>query len=85
MEVLLSMVRETQRPVTGAVRLELYRGGCQVTGRQSPYSLYDTGAVSMEDDGGAYRPEDAWGFIGLNALPLKMAHRQKKKMEEMEG
>ena len=36
----------------------------------------------MEDDGGAYRPEDAWGFIGLNALPLKMAHRQKKKMEE---
>ena len=84
MEVLLSMVRETQRPVTGAVRLELYRGGCQVTGRQSPYSLYDTGAVSMEDDGGAYRPEDAWGFIGLNALPLKMAHRQKKKMEEGE-
>ena len=29
---------------------------------------------------GAYRPEDAYGFIQLNALPLKMAHRQKQKL-----
>ncbi|MCH8883715.1 MAG: argininosuccinate synthase [SAR324 cluster bacterium] len=82
MRVLLATVRETQHGVTGTVRLELYRGNCQVTGRKSPYSLYDTAVASMDDDRGAYRPADAEGFINLNALPLKMAHRQKAKMGE---
>jgi len=81
MRILLSLVRETQRGVTGTVRLELYKGNCQVTGRKSPYSLYDTQVVSMEADGGAYRQEDSWGFIRLNALPLKMAHKQREKIE----
>ena len=39
-------------------------------------------ALGVDKSPGAYQPEDAWGFIHLNALPLKMAHRQKKKMEE---
>jgi argininosuccinate synthase len=82
MRVLLSMVRETQRGVTGTVRLELYKGNCTVTGRKSPYSLYDMAVVSMDDDRGAYRPSDAWGFISLNALPLRMAYRQRKKIEQ---
>jgi len=81
MRVLLSLVKETQPGVTGTVRLELYKGNCLVTGRKSPYSLYDTKVVSMEADGGAYRQEDSWGFIRLNALPLKMAHKQREKME----
>ncbi len=82
MRVLLSTVQESQWGVTGTVRLELYRGNCTITGRKSPYSLYDMEVASMDDDQGAYQPEDARGFINLNALPLKMAHRQKKKMEE---
>jgi argininosuccinate synthase len=82
MRVLLSTVQESQWGVTGTVRLELYRGNCTITGRKSPYSLYDMEVASMDDDQGAYQPEDARGFIALNALPLKMAHRQKKKMEE---
>ena len=82
MEVLLNMVRDTQRGVTGTVRLSLYRGNCMVTGRQSPYTLFDEKVVSMDDDGGAYQPQDAIGFISLNALPLKMAHRQRKKLGE---
>jgi argininosuccinate synthase len=81
MRVLLGMVKDTQRGVTGTVRLELYKGNCQVTGRKSPYSLYDTKVVSMEADGGAYRQEDSWGFIRLNALPLKMAFKQREKIE----
>ncbi len=81
MRILLSLVKETQPGVTGTVRLELYKGNCLVTGRKSPYSLYDTKVVSMEADGGAYRQEDSWGFIRLNALPLKMAHKQREKME----
>ena len=82
MRVLLATVKETQRGVTGTVRLELYKGNCTVTGRKSPYSLYDMAVVSMDDDRGAYRPSDAWGFISLNALPLKMAYRQRRKIEQ---
>ncbi|MEE8554316.1 MAG: argininosuccinate synthase [bacterium] len=84
MRVLLTTVRETQRGVTGTVRLELYKGNCRVTGRRSPHSLYDTAVASMEDDDGAYNPQDAVGFIRLNALPLKAAHRQAKKRGEGE-
>ena len=85
MRVLLNTVRDTQESVTGQVRLELYRGNCLVTGRQSPYSLYDMKVVSMEDDQGAYQPPDAEGFIRLNALPLKMAHVQRQKLDAAKG
>ncbi|HEX9844816.1 MAG TPA: argininosuccinate synthase, partial [bacterium] len=80
MRVLLATVRESQKGVTGTVRLELYKGNCTVTGRKSPYSLYDMAVVSMDDDRGAYQPTDAVGFINLNALPLKMAYRQQQAM-----
>jgi argininosuccinate synthase len=81
MRVLLNLVKDTQRGVTGTVRLSLYKGNCMVTGRKSPYSLYDTAVVSMEADGGAFRQEDSWGFIRLHALPLKMAKLQRDKIE----
>lgn len=81
MELLLGMVKESQQGVTGQVRLEVYKGNCLVTGRKSPYTLYDTEVVSMDDDKGAYQPQDAYGFINLNALPLKMAHRQRQKIK----
>ncbi|MBI3991898.1 MAG: argininosuccinate synthase [Candidatus Lambdaproteobacteria bacterium] len=81
MRVLLTLVRETQECVTGRVRLQLYRGNCQVTGRESPFSLYDMAVASMDDDAGAYNPMDAIGFIKLNALTLKAAHRQRRKLE----
>ena len=81
MRVLLSLVRETQDCVSGRVRLQLYRGNCQVTGRESPFSLYDAAVASMDDDAGAYNPMDAIGFIKLNALTLKAAHRQRRKLE----
>ncbi|MBF0239308.1 MAG: argininosuccinate synthase, partial [SAR324 cluster bacterium] len=41
MEVLESMIHKTQEYVTGTARLKLYKGNCMVTGRKSPYSLYD--------------------------------------------
>lgn len=72
MEVLLSMVKKTQEPVNGTVRMELYKGNCTVTGRKSPNSLYDGDIATMEDDFGAYDPRDAIGFIKLHALPLRI-------------
>ena len=79
MRILLKMVEETQKNVTGTVRLELYKGNCLVTGRRSPFSLYDADIATMEADEGAYHPEDAIGFIKLNALPLKIDNRIMKK------
>ena len=80
MEILLSMVKDTQKQVTGTVRFELYRGGCYITGRKSPYSLYDEDIATMEADGGAYCPQDADGFIRLNALPLRTIHHIRKNV-----
>lgn len=76
MEVLLAMLKESQRFVSGVVKLELYKGNVTIIGRKSDVSLYDEDVASMEDDGGAYNQEDATGFIRLNALPLR-AHAKR--------
>ncbi len=70
-EVLQALVTETQRNVTGVVRLKLYKGNIIAAGRKSPKSLYDLNVATMEG-GGAYNQGDATGFIRLNALRLKV-------------
>jgi len=77
MEILLAMAQDTQKTVSGTVRLECYKGNCIVTGRESALSLYDEDIATMENDQGAYNPQDAIGFIKLNALPLRLATQQK--------
>ena len=79
MDVLLSMVKKTQEQVNGEVRIELYKGNCIVSGRKSPNSLYDGDMATMEDDFGIYDPQDAIGFIKLNALPLRIQASLKSK------
>lgn len=79
MDVLLSMVKKTQEQVNGEVRIELYKGNCIVSGRKSPNSLYDCDMATMEDDFGIYDPQDAIGFIKLNALPLRIQASLKSK------
>ena len=78
MRILLNMVQQTQENVAGTVRMELYKGNCMVTGRRSPFSLYDADIATMEADRGVYDPQDAVGFIKLNALPLKIHHKVMK-------
>jgi argininosuccinate synthase len=70
-EALQAFVAETQRDVTGIVRLKLYKGNIIVAGRKSPKSLYDPNLASMEGVRSAYHQSDATGFIRLNALRLK--------------
>lgn len=67
-----AMVDESQKSVTGTVRLKLYKGNTIVTGRTSPNSLYSMKHVTFEDDQGAYDQFDAQGFIKLNALRLRL-------------
>jgi len=71
-EILKKMIDETQRNVTGDVRLELYKGNVTVLGRKSPNTLYRERVVTFEDDAGAYDQHDAEGFIKLQALRLRI-------------
>jgi len=67
-----ALIDETQKPVNGDVRLELYKSSVRVLGRRSENdSLYDENIVTFEDDAGAYNQADAAGFIRLNALRLR--------------
>jgi len=71
-EALQALVSETQRQVTGSVRLKLYKGNLIVAGRKSPKTLYDSKIATMEGEASLYDQSDATGFIRLNALRLKL-------------
>lgn len=78
-EALQALISESQKTVSGEVRLKLYKGNCICAGRRSPLSLYDEDVATME--GGAedaYNQNDATGFITLNALRLRATARQTK-------
>src|SRR5579885_512206 len=73
---LQAFVTESQRNVTGTVRVKLYKGNIMVAGRKSPVSLYNPHIATMEaDPTKAYNQDDATGFIRLNALRLKVDAR----------
>ncbi len=78
MEILWTTIRETQRDVTGDVRLKLYKGNCMVVGRRSPNSLYSEDFATFEADE-VYRQSDASGFIRLNALRLRIRRLMEEK------
>ncbi len=69
-DMLQAAIDQTQGRVTGTVRLKLYKGNVMITGRKSPYSLYDADIVTFEEDQ-VYDQRDAEGFIKLNALRLR--------------
>ena len=71
MELLRKMIDETQKDVTGTVRLKLYKGNCTVIGRKSEKSLYHDAFATFERDT-VYNQKDAEGFIRLNALRLRI-------------
>jgi len=67
-----SLVTESQKHVSGEVRLKLYKGNVISAGVRSPLSLYNPDVATMEaDPTNAYNQDDASGFIHLNALRLK--------------
>lgn len=71
---LQALVNDTQKNVSGTVRLKLYKGNIITAGRKSPLSLYDPNIATMEaDPTKSYNQDDATGFIRLNALRLKVA------------
>ena len=69
--VLQKLIDETQKNVSGVVRLELFKGNCRVLGRKSDASIYRVDFATFEDDA-VYSQKDAEGFIRLNALRLRI-------------
>ena len=77
-QMIQALIDESQKHVSGTVRLKLYKGNVTVTGRKSPLSLYDEATVTFEADQ-VYDQKDAQGFIKLNALRLRTAAKRAKR------
>jgi argininosuccinate synthase len=78
-EALQAFIDETQKTVTGSVRMRLYKGNVIPLGRSAPSSLYrEDFATFGQDD--VYDQRDAQGFVNLFGLPMKV--RAMREMEE---
>jgi len=77
-EMLQSLIDNTQKNVTGIVRMKLYKGNCVTVGRKSDHTLYDPDYATFEGED-VYNQKDAEGFIRLNALRLKIANLMGRK------
>jgi argininosuccinate synthase len=66
---------ETQRLVTGEVRLKLFKGACAVIGRKSPHSLYDS-RLANQSNLELFDNRWAQGFTTLWTLPTRVAAQQ---------
>ncbi len=76
-EMLQVAITESQKFVTGDVRVKLFKGACHITGRRSEYSIYDEKICTFEKED-VYDQHDAEGFIKLNALRLRMLANSKQ-------
>jgi argininosuccinate synthase len=70
-EALDAFVDVLEEPVSGVVRLKLYKGNCTAVARKSPNSLYREDYATFGEDS-VYRQADAEGFINLYGLSMKV-------------
>ena len=77
-EAMSAFVTETQKRVTGDVKLKLYKGNIINAGVTSPYTLYDEEVATFDEDE-VYNQADAAGFINLFGLPIKVRAQLDKK------
>jgi argininosuccinate synthase len=76
-----AFVEKTQEPVTGDVRLKLYKGTCVAVGRKSPFGLYEEDLATFGADD-VYRQADAEGFIRLFGLGQKVAAQRDRRLHQ---
>ncbi|MCP4135297.1 MAG: argininosuccinate synthase [bacterium] len=77
-EALDAFINETQKDVTGTVRVKLYKGNCTVVGRKSPVTLYEPDIATF-DESEMYDQKDASGFLNIFGLPTKVEALLRKK------
>jgi argininosuccinate synthase len=80
-EMLQAAIDQSQKFVTGTVKLKLYKGNVCAVGRSSAYSLYNQDLVTFEEGKVAYDHRDAAGFIRLNALRLRTLAQRRKTLK----
>lgn len=80
-EAISAFVTQTQKRVSGSVRLKLYKGNVIVDGRTSPHSLYWEDLATFGADT-VYNQRDAEGFINLYGLPIKVQALLQGAMKE---
>ena len=78
-EMLQAAIDQSQHMVNGEVGLKLYKGNIIITSRTSPNSLYSEELVTFEDGAADYDHHDAYGFIRLNALRLRVHESARRK------
>lgn len=83
-KALSSFVDETQKTVTGDVKLQLYKGNIIPQSVTSPYSLYSSGMATFDEDD-CYDQADSAGFIHLFGLPLKVRALNDQELFEKSG
>jgi argininosuccinate synthase len=79
-DALVAFLKETQKNVTGVVRVKLFKGHAIIEGRKSEYSLYDEKLATYTADD-QFDHQAAVGFISLYGLPTKVysvVNNQKK-------
>jgi len=82
-EALDAFVERTQQPVTGDVRMKLYKGVASAVGRRSPFGLYREDLATFGEDD-VYRQADAEGFIRLFGLGQKVAAQRDRRLRVKE-
>ncbi|KFN02339.1 argininosuccinate synthase [Bacillus clarus] len=80
-QALNAFLQETQKHVTGTVRVKLFKGHAIVEGRKSEYSLYDEklATYTVDDE---FNHDAAVGFISLFGLPTKVYSQVNQKKVE---
>ena len=70
-ESIQNLIDESQKNVTGTVKIKLFKGNVIICGRKSNKSLYNEDLSTFEKDSGNYDQKDAEGFIKINSLRLR--------------
>lgn len=77
---MIAFIEETQKDVTGKVKLKLYKGNIIPAGITSKYSLYSEKIATFGEDD-SYNHKDAEGFINLFGLPIKVKAEMESKVK----
>ncbi len=80
-EALDAFMQKIAERVSGSIRIKLYKGSMQITGRKSENSLYDF-ALATYDKGDRFDHASAEGFIKLWGLPTKIDAIARKKTNQ---
>ena len=80
-ECLESFLLKSQEPVCGDVRLRVSAGLARITGRRSPYSLYDEGLATYSE-GDTFDRQAAEGFMELFGLSYRTVAQVRRRMED---